>query len=359
MKKITFLVLFVFLTAFVCSAFAQNKVTAKGRATNHKNPDIACARALDEAQRNAVEQATGVMITSSTAVENFQVKMDRILSESKGFINKYRVIAEKKSGTDCEVEIEADVSIGKLRDKMMAINLIMARKAKPRVMLLLQDSVAEATMAKYLLNHNFKLVDKKVVKGGRLADQAEASVLRNMAHQYGAEVLIIGQVQAESKSSTIYNLEMNKNTVVVTGKVINGDTGEIVTTASDSKSDNKMKGEFKPLIEETSNKVIARLVDDVLKNWSEELSNTATVKLFVTGLEDDLLDDFKEALVEEIKGLRDVNERNYAEGLAEFDLEVEGDAKDVARDLKKINLQKRKIRIKSRSQNRIDAVLQR
>jgi len=64
-------------------------------ATNQRNADIACSRALDEAQRNAVEQATGVMITSTTNVENFQVKMDRILSESKGFINAYKIKSEK------------------------------------------------------------------------------------------------------------------------------------------------------------------------------------------------------------------------------------------------------------------------
>jgi len=60
------------------------------------------------------------------------------------------------------VEIEADVSVGKLRDKMMAVNLIMARKSKPRVMLVLKDAVAEAVMAKYLIQHNFKLVDDKI-----------------------------------------------------------------------------------------------------------------------------------------------------------------------------------------------------
>ncbi|MBP7230500.1 MAG: hypothetical protein KBA28_01110 [Syntrophaceae bacterium] len=344
-------------------AYAQNTIIAKGRATNQHNLDIACARALDEAQRNAVEQATGVMITSTTDVENYQVKMDRILSESKGFINRYKIISEKKFKADCEVEIEADVSVGKLKDKMMAINLIMARKAKPRVMLVLHDAIAEAAMAKYLIQHNFKLVDKKIsgkaMSMEPLTEVSDAKVLRGMAERFGAEVLIVGTVSADSKSSTIYNVEMNKNTVVVTGKVINGDTGEIVTTASESKSDNKMKGDYKSLIEETSSKVISKLVDDVLENWSKELSNTVTVKLIVTGLEDDLLDDFKLALHEHIKGVKDVNERLFAEGRAEFDLEVEGDAKGVAHDLKKIVLNKRKIKIKSRSQNRVDAVLQR
>jgi DNA-binding cell septation regulator SpoVG len=361
MKKMVVCFVFAFLAFFIVTAYAQNKITAKGMTANQKSADIACSRALDEAQRNAVEQATGVMITSTTNVENFQVKMDRILSESKGFINNYKIISEKKSATGCEVEIEADVSVGRLRDKMMAINLIMARKSKPRVMLVFKDAVAEATMAKYLLDHNFKLVDDKISNKNkeyeRLQNASEAKAIRGLAQHYGAEVIITGTVDAGSESSTIMNIEMNKNTVVMTGKVINGDTGEIVTTASEAKSDNKMKGDFKSLIEETSTRVITKLVDDVLENWSKELSNTATVKLVISGLDDEILDDFKSAVRNDIKGVKDIHERFYANGKAEFDLEVEGNAQDIARDLKKIKIGKRKIRIKTRSQNKVEAVL--
>mgnify|MGYP000877240227 CR=1 FL=1 len=361
MKKWTFFLVMLFLAVSVFSADAQKKITAKGMAANQRNMDIACSRALDEAQRNAVEQATGVMITSTTSVEDFQVKMDRILSESKGFINAYKVLSEKKAGTDCEVVIEADVSTGKLRDRMMAVNLIMARKSKPRVMLVFKDAVAEAVMAKYLLGHNFKLVDADVSSKNReydrLKDASEARDIRGLAQHYGAEVIIVGTVSADSKSSTIYNIEMNKNTVVVTGKVINGDTGEIITTASETKSDNNMKGDYKALTEETSSKLISKLVDDVLENWSKELANTASVKLIVTGLDEETLEDLKAELGEEIKGLKEVNERFYAGGKAEFDLEVEGNAQDLARDLRKITVNKRKIKIKSRTQNRVEAVL--
>lgn len=351
-----------FFAVSILPAYAQNKITAKGMATNQKNIDIACSRALDEAQRNAVEQATGVMITSTTNVENFQVKMDRILSESKGFINGYKIKSEKKSGTDCEVEIEADVSVGKLRDKLMAINLIMARKSKPRVMLVIKDAIAENAMTNYLKNHSFVVVDAhQAMKSNRdfenMQEDAGKKAIAGLAHRYGAEVIIFGTVKAESKSSANYGIEINKNIVTITGKVINGDTGEVVTTANETAFDNKGAGEFKSLTENTSSKLISKLVDEVLESWSKELSNAATVKLFISGLDDETLEDFKSALSESIKGFKDMNERFYSNGKAEFDLEVEGNAKDVASDLKKITVNKRKIKIKTRSQNRVEAVL--
>jgi hypothetical protein len=368
MKKIIPCLVFIFLVVSILPVYAQNKITAKGAATIQKRfVDIARSKALDEAQRNAVEKAAGVMITSTTAVENFQVKMDRILAESRGFINTYKIISEKRSGNQYEVEIEADVSVGKLRNKMTAIDLIMARKSKPRVMLIFKDAagkdaVAETAMVKYLIAHNFTLVDAQALKTNRdfehLQETAGKKAIPGLAHRYGAEVIIFGTVEAASNSFTINTIEMNNNKVVITGKVINGDTGEIVTTASEIKSAPGMKGDFKALTEETSTKLIGILVDDVLENWSKELSNTATIKLVISGLDSyAALRNFKSVLTEEIKGFKGMNQRYYLKGKAEFDLEIEGDAQAVAHDVAQITLDKRHIKITEISQNRVEAIL--
>jgi len=363
MKKTIVFLVFAFLTAFVFPAYSQHKIIAKGTATIQKKfVDIARGKAIDEAQRNAVEKAAGVMITSTTQVENFQVKMDRILSESRGFINRYKILSEKRVGDQYEVEIEADVSSGRLRDKMAAINLIMERKSKPRVMLIFKDAVAETAMAKYLMAHHFKLVDAQALKKTRdferLQESAGQKAISGLAHRYGAEVLIYGTVDAVSNAVTISNIEMNNNKVVITGKVINGDTGEIVTTASESKSAPGMKGDFKALTDETSAKLIRKLVDDVLENWSQELANTATIKLVISGLDSyTTLQNFKSELAEAVKGFKGMNQRYYSKGKAEFDLEIEGDTQAVAHDVAGLTINRRHIRITEISQNRVEAVL--
>jgi hypothetical protein len=368
MRKVITSLVFVFLVVSVSPVYAQNKIYAKGMATIQKNlVDIARSKALNEAQRNAVEKAAGVMITSTTNVENFQVKMDRILSESRGFIDNYKIISEKRSGDNYEVEIEAYVSIGKLRDKMTAINLIMARKSKPRVMLIFKDhatkdAVAEAAMVKYLIACSFKLVDAETLKKNkdyeRLQEAAEKKAISGLAHLYGAEVIIVGSVEAVSNSFTINNIEMNNNKVIITGKVINGDTGEIITTATETKSAPGMKGDFKALTEEMATKLAKNLVEDVLENWSKELSNTATIKLVISGLDSySDLEDFKSVLSGEVKGFKGINQRYYSKGKAEFDLEIEGDTQAVAHDVAQITINKRNIRITEISQNRVEAVL--
>jgi len=368
MKKIIIFISVAFFVLSAVQAFAQSKIQAKGMATIQKNfVDIARSKALDEAQRNAVEKAAGVMISSTTNVENFQVKMDRILSESKGFITSYKVISEKQVNDNYEVVIEAEVSTGKLRDKMTAINLIMARKAKPRVMLVFtekasKDAVAESAMSKYLLAHGFKLVDARTIKQNkddeRMQDMNEKKTISSIAHRYGAEVVIIGTVEAVSNSFKINEIEMNNNKVVVSGKVINGDTGDIVTTGTEQKAAPGMKGDFKALAEEVAAKLARNLVDEVLENWSFELSNMTTVKLVVNGLTSFAdLQNFKSLLAEEVKGVKEINQRYYSRGKVELDVEIEGDAQAMAHDIEQITIKNRKMNILEISQNRVEAVL--
>jgi hypothetical protein len=368
MKKAVIFLAFVFFAVSIVPVYAQHKVRAKGMATIQKNfVDIARSKALDEAQRNAVEKAVGVMVTSATSVENFQVKMDSILSESKGFITSYKIISDKRTGNSYEVEIEAEISQGKLRDKMTAINLIMARKAKPRVMLVFtgtesKDAVAEAAMAKYFIDQGFRLVDARTVKKNKdyelLQDVAEQKTISGIARRYGAEVIIVATIEAVSNPFKINDVEMNHNKVVISGKIINGDTGGIITTGTEQKSAPGMKGDFKTLADEVATKLARNLVDNVLGSWSSELVNTATVKLVVSGLASyDDLQEFKSLLAEEVKGFKAANQRYYSQGKVELDLDIEGDADAVAHDVAQMIVKNKKMKVLEISPNKVEAVL--
>lgn len=99
MKK-TICLIVLLCTSWMTPSWAaqeNQKVRAVGMATIYNNiVDIARDKAIDNALRNVVERVVGVMVTGSTEVENYQLKMDRILSESKGFVEKYRILSDRK-----------------------------------------------------------------------------------------------------------------------------------------------------------------------------------------------------------------------------------------------------------------------
>jgi len=368
MKKIfSVLLILVGLVFVIGTAHARNQVKAEGVASiNNGRMDIARDKAIDNAQRNAVEKVMGVMISSSSEVENYQLKADRILSESSGFISSYNIISENRDGGVYNVMIEADIGVGKLKDRMMAMNLIMTRKSKPRVMIVFnqqsqKDFVAEAILTHLFLARGFKLVDSETFKRNSNFDRSlfstmDQNILARFGHQYGAEVVLLGSVDVSSNAFNLSGIEMHSNKVIVSVKAINVDTGDVIASGSETSSAPGMKDDVKSITEEATSKVAKRLVADIFERWSSELTNTLTVKLFISGLETyNELVEFNDSLPDVIKGYREVYQRSYSRGTAELDMEVRGTTQGVADDLALITLNKRRIRILGITSNRIEA----
>lgn len=347
------------------SLFAQTRIEAQGVATIHNNMvDVARDKAIDNAQREAVEKAVGVMVSSFTEVENYQVKIDQILSESRGFINTYKVLDEKREDNQYRVTIEADVSVNRLKDKLEAVNLILSRKSRPRLMVLIvqgekRDEVAESAMIKHFLAQGFKLVETKDVNRelGRynltvVADDAAAA--SKLGSRYGAEVLVVGRTEASTSRFTVNGVEMRFNKVDLSARAVKVDTAEVIATDSEIRSGPGMEDALKSMTVEASGKLARKLTDQLVNRWSYELTNTTTIKLIASGLRSyrDLVK-FKELITNEVKGVKEVNQREYRNGHVEIDLEVRGNVHGVADDIAALRINGKAVRVQGISQNTI------
>jgi len=361
-KQMNKMVIFAVFAGLLCSvpmASAQTKIRAEGMAVISNNRvDIARDKALDGALRSAVEKVVGVMVTSSSEVENFQLKLDRILSESKGFISNYKIISEKRQDDQFEVTVEAEVGRDRLKDRLEAVNLIIARKAKPRLMLLFaekaqKDAIAEAAMSRYFMGKGFKLIDAQSLpreRSGELPQDLKS--VGRLAGQYGAEIVMVGAVDAATASFNVGGIEMHSNKVTVSIKVINGDTGEVITTDSKGGSAPGMKGDIKKITEEAAEKLARQMMDEVLEKWSSELTNTVTVKLVVSGLDSyETLQQFKDLLSTDVKGFKEVQQRAYRRGEAELDVELRGNSRSLADDLAVMSLEQKNVKIEGITTN--------
>ncbi|RJP81448.1 MAG: hypothetical protein C4524_01805 [Candidatus Zixiibacteriota bacterium] len=86
-------------------------VTARGQATVYAG-DLAAAReeALVDAQRNALEQVLGAQIRSQTAVQDFQLADDTILSLISGHVRNTKILSETQDGETLTLEAQVDVA---------------------------------------------------------------------------------------------------------------------------------------------------------------------------------------------------------------------------------------------------------
>jgi len=356
---------FFFVMSAVTLAHAQKIVQAQGTASIQKDfVAIARDRAIADAQRLAVEQAVGVMISNETMVENYQVISDKILQQSKGYIQSYEVLSDQRQGDIYKVTIQAVVSTDQIRNDLEAIRLIIARKSKPRLMILFdgrdqQDFIAEAGMTKHFLSKGFKLVDSETVRKNLEHDRL-TSLARDpqgaaqVGQRFGAEVILLCSVETSSNPFRVGDVEMYSNRATISAKVVNVDTGAIITTGSETKRLPGIQGLIQPATEQGAKLLASTLMNDILNQWSSELTNTVEVKLFASQFHSfDELTSFKTFLTNEVRGIKDIRLRSYVQGRAEMEIDFQGDTQSLANDLEGRNVGNRSITISEISQNRV------
>ena len=134
MQKIVFYVMIVFFL-FPASLQAGKTVTATGLSFFESGRElIAREKALDEAKRSAVEKAMGTTIESRTAVEDFQVIKDQIMSRSAGYLKNIKILEENKTDLGTyEIKIQAEVEIPDLVDDLDRFKKILKWQKNPRI----------------------------------------------------------------------------------------------------------------------------------------------------------------------------------------------------------------------------------
>src|SRR4030043_2154041 len=110
-KLILTCVCFIVMLGFFPSIISAGEVTiAEGVAVIVGN-NIPGARdkALDDALRKAVEQAVGTIVSSDTMAENFKVIHDKILAQTTGYVERYKILSEMQDGELYKVKVQAEV----------------------------------------------------------------------------------------------------------------------------------------------------------------------------------------------------------------------------------------------------------
>jgi hypothetical protein len=106
MKKILFCVVLFLPLAIFAQSTSTIEVDGKGQSKE---------QAMNDAFRNAVQQACGTTIKASTKVENYVTLEDAIVSNSQGYIKSHTIISEKQETNFYSVRIKALVSLDPIK----------------------------------------------------------------------------------------------------------------------------------------------------------------------------------------------------------------------------------------------------
>ena len=382
----------VFLVAvlliLVIGAFAQSKeIKAKGYGTIYDNNKAAARdKAIEDAQRKAVEQAMGTMISSESVTKNFQLVSDRILSLSSGYIEKYRVISEKEVDGEVEVEIAAIVGMSKLNDSVQAIKNLIRRMDRPKIMVLIAEQsireegqqlsekrggnavlsstslgVVENVLIEFFRAKGFDFVDRQALAGQiEIADPLtlvnDKERIKKIANLTDAQVAIFGQAQARNTGEVqgIYSGQAN-----ISLRALKTDTGEIIAATNahaavpfvDPSTANTKA------LSEAAKKISQKLMDQILSQWQSESSGSRSICLVIKGVKYADVKKLRSWLTKYVRGVKSVHQRYVKDGIAELDLDIQGSAQNLADELSEKKFQKKTIEVLDLLPNKVSIEL--
>ncbi|OIO03072.1 hypothetical protein COY52_11705 [Candidatus Desantisbacteria bacterium CG_4_10_14_0_8_um_filter_48_22] len=267
------------------------------------NDDVASARerALNLAQRRAVELVVGVFVNAATLVGKAELVDNQIFSKTNGYVKKYEVLSEKREGDALKMKVKALVKTGDVNRDLDAVGLMIkgATIGNPRVMVLFYEtvdgteesmSVAEVEIAQKFMDTGYRIVEQAEVKKIRALPGAKAAMGGDIeaAVQIGkdmkVDILVLG------RAASNFNTDKGLGGFIsyrasVTAKVIKIDTSEVLWAVP-----NKL-GAGVDLTKENAaktaiTKIAKSMSEDMVLSVTKILSEKAMAQLTISNIPD-------------------------------------------------------------------------
>lgn len=329
--------------------------------------------AIEQAKRDAVENGLGAYISSETVVTATTLS-DNIYSKAQGFVKKFNIVKEKKD-PDGNWEITISAEVTQILDLVMqdevAMQTLLNSMNRPRIIFLLREEnlidntptdFAETKLLSMFYNKGFDVVDRQLVqalKGEPDYEQAlggNVAAAAKIAAMLGAEVIVIGTAKISS-GGVFYG--MTSGQADLNGKIVRADTGEILAVVPNAHG---KKPHISPstaginAVNEAADKLGQDIIRQLIQKWSTQQSNF--IKVFIVLKNADfgsymMFQSFLQA--QTVSGIRNAYSKSLNDGVAEYEVEFEGKAMDLAMGLSQTTPDGLNFKVTGMSGNRITA----
>ena len=354
LKKVMILgsVLAVILSGALMVAAEEGIKTVKATGVADGKSSQARDEALNDALRKAVEQGVGTFVTTELTVEQQRLVEDKIYTASSGYIEHYNIDHEGPKGNLYQVEITAQVKMGKLSGDLQSIGLLMEKKRYPRTAVLVYSKEIDTTfpaismegnnsvenwVENSLLNKGFQLVDLAQVGYKKEMETSLSSGDPNkaakIAKNFGAEVLVAGEVRRSFVGERqVMGRSMRFFTNEVRLKAIETDTTRVLYSGARIKPASGAEA-FVPL-ETATEELTDEMITAMLEKWRKDVYQASAYQIDIENISFENLSKFKEGL-KKIRGVRDVQTRNFQAKNALLEVQYQGTLEELSEKIRK------------------------
>ncbi len=336
---------------------------ATGQAALAGDALAAKEQAKDDALRNCVQQVATTLVTAATETDQAQLLSDRIYAHSVGYVRKFQVLEDRQDGNTWTTKLSCEVSEAKLDEDMMAFGIAYRRAGMPRVFVLIAEQAVNATQATgwwqgggnaadlrvmenafmdRMEKSGFTFIDPEVLQGKvkleAIGADPNLQQARELGVKTGAEIVVVGRAIAKPlgempiDNGTFYSAVAN-----VSARAVRTDTGEVLAAVEFTGTAGRgfeQTTAGRNAFSEAGRQLARDLFAKIGKAWTREQSGARRISMAVGGVDDYArLAAFKNALVQSVRGVKDVQERSMENGRAELDVTLAGTSQSFATDL--------------------------
>jgi len=329
--------------------------------------------AIEQAKRDAVEIGLGAYISSETVVTATSLT-DNIYSKAQGFVKTFKVISENK-GPDGNWEVTISAEVTAILDEVMqdeaALQTLLSSMNRPRIIFLVREEnlidnvptdFAETKLLSLFFEKGFDVVDRQLVQALKGEQDYENALSGNVAaaarvaSQLGADIIVIGTAKVSS-GGIFYG--MTSGQADINGKIVRVDTGDILAVVPNAHG---KKPHISPstagvnAMNDAAGTLGTEIIRQLIEKWSTAQSNF--VKCYIVLKNADFMsytmfETFLKA--QTVSGIRNAYSKSLNDGIAEYEIEFEGKAMDLAMGLSKTQPDGFNIKVTGITGNRITA----
>ena len=351
--------------------------------------DLLAARdhAKDDALRNCVQQVATTVVTAATETDQAQLLSDKVYAHSMGYVRRFQILDDKQDGNTWVTKVRCEVSEAKLDEDLLAFGIAYRRAGMPRVLVLVAEQAINATQATgwwqgggssadlrvvenafmdRMEKSGFTFVDAEVLQGKvkleSIGADPNVQQAREVGVKSGAELVIVGRAIAKPLGEMpIDNGTFYSSVANVSARAVRTDTGEVVAAAEFTSPAGKgfeQATAGRNALSEAGRMLAREMFSRVGRVWTREQSGLRRVELTVKGVDDyGRLATFKNALVNSVRGVKDVQERSMEDGRAELEVSLSVTAQAFATDLATRKLQGLAVKVRKVTANAVEVEL--
>lgn len=329
--------------------------------------------AIEQAKRDAVEVGLGAYISSETVVTATSLS-DNIYSKAQGFVKTYKVVNESK-GPDGNWEVTISAEVTAMLDEVIrdeaALQTLLNSMNRPRIIFLVREEnlidnvptdFAETKLLSVFYDKGFDVVDRQLVQALKGEPDYEEALSGNVAaaskvaSQLGADIIVIGTAKVSS-GGKVYS--MTSGQADINAKIVRGDTGEILAVVPNAHG---KKPHISPstagvnAMNDAAGKLGNLIMRQLIEKWSTSQSNFIKCYLVLKNADFMSYTMFESFLkAQTVSGIKNAYSKSLDDGIAEYEIEFEGKAMDLAMGLSKTQPDGLSIKVTGITGNRITA----